>query len=239
MMSIRERIRRDDGMSLAELIVAGAISVLLLTMIGAFFTSVVRGVNTSETADTTTRQATTAINTMVQYFHAATTNPVLGQASPDAAIVSAGASDVTFYAYVNLVSTAAKPVKVRFFIDPTTHYLTEQLWASTCSATTLYCTFSSTVTSQLKLGGPVASPTSDGKTPTSAGKPLFTYYDSNNAPVLLSPTTGTVPPINLGSIDYVGIHLELGSTTAGSAGDTHVSTTVGLLNLGQAGTGTS
>jgi hypothetical protein len=40
----------------------------------------------------------------------------------------------------------------------------------------------------------------------------------------------------LGSIDYVGINLELGSTNAGTAGDSHLSTIVALLNLGQSGT---
>jgi hypothetical protein len=238
MMSIRRRISRDDdGMSLAELIVAGAISVLLLTMIGAFFTAVVRGVNTSETADTTTRQASTAISTMTQYFHAATTYPVATSPTPIAAFGTAAAdanpTDVTFYAYVNLVSTASQPVKVRFFVDPTTHYLKEQLWSSTCSVTTQYCTFSSTVTSQFTLGGPVASPT----VVNGANVPLFSYFTSTG--VAISTASIAANPALLGTIGFVGINLELGSTATGSAGDTHVSTTVGLLNLGQAGAGTS
>jgi hypothetical protein len=132
------------------------------------------------------------------------------------------------------VSTAAQPVKVRYFVDPTTHYLTEQFWSSTCSATTQYCTFSSTVTSQLRLGGPVASPTFV----NSISTPLFTYFDSTNTAIAAPAGTG-VASAALGLIDYVDINLELGSTTTGSAGDTHVSATVGLLNLGQAGAGTS
>jgi hypothetical protein len=65
--------------------------------------------------------------------------------------------------------------------------------------------------------------------------PLFTYLDSTQTSVL---PTGqlTVPQAALGSIDYVGINLELGSTKAGTAGDSHLSTIVGLLNLGQSGT---
>jgi hypothetical protein len=222
MMSIRARMRRDDGISLAELLVSASISVLILTIIGAFFTSVVKGVNTSEAADTSTRQATTAINTMVQYLHAATTYPVAGQTIPNPAFVTAGATDVKFYAYVNLVSTAAQPVEVRFYVDQTSHFLIEQLWSSTCSATTQYCTFSTTVTSQYKLGGPIPIP-------KAGDPPLFSYYDSS----------GTNPTTTLSAIDYVGINLELGSTTAGAAGNTHVMTSVGLLNLGQSGAGTS
>jgi hypothetical protein len=218
------RTGRDDGIGLAELIVAMALSVLLLTLMGSFFTSIIRGTMAASAADNTTRQASTALNSMVRYFHAATTNPVLNQSTPNASFVSIGATDVTFYAYVNLVSSAAKPVMVRYFIDPATHNLVQQLWASTCDATTQYCTFplpSSPPTSQVILGGPIASPTSD-------SKPLFSYFDSKR-----QPTTA------LGSIDYVGINLEVGSTTAGTAGDTHISTVVGLLNLGQTGSGTS
>jgi hypothetical protein len=220
-------------MSLAELIVAMALSVLLLVFMGGFFTAIVRGTQAASASDNTTRQASNAINTMVQYFHAATTYPVQGQATPNPAFVSAAATDVTFYAYVNLASSAEQPVKVRYFIDPTSHNLIEQLWSSTCSATTQYCTFSSTVTSQYTLGGPVASPTSD-------SKPLFSYLDSSGNPVVV-PLSITNPAnaTALASIDDVGINLELGSTKAGSAGDTHVSTIVGLLNLGQSGAGTS
>jgi hypothetical protein len=220
-------------MSLAELIVAMALSVLLLVVMGGFFTAIVRGTQAASAADGSTRQSSNAINTMVQYLHAATNYPIPTQTTPLPAFVSVAATDVTFYAYVNLVSSAEQPVKVRYFIDPSSHNLIEQLWSSTCSATTQYCTFSTTVTSQYTLGGPVASPTSD-------SKPLFSYLNSSGNPIVVplsitDPTTAAT----LASIDYVGINLELGSTKAGSTGDTHVSTVVGLLNLGQSGAGTS
>jgi hypothetical protein len=155
---------------------------------------------------------------MTQYLHAATTNPVVNQTLPSPAIVKAGATDIIFYAYVNLVSTAAQPVMVRYYVDPN-HNLVEQLWSPTCAQATQYCTFPSPTSppsSQITLGGPVASST------------IFTYLASNS-------TVTT----DLASIDFVGINLELGSTSPGSAGDTNISTTVGLLNLGQSGAGTS
>jgi hypothetical protein len=230
MTGIRKSVRREDGLGLAELLVAMSLSVLLLVVIGGFFTAVIRSTAVSAVADTSARQGSTAIATMVKYLHAATTYPVANQTSPNPAFVSAGATDVVFYAYVNLVTTAAQPVKVRFYVNSSNN-LVEQLWASTCSATTGYCTFASSVTSQITLGGPIASPTSSTNPPLppplpSNTRPLFTYLDSNGAP-----TTA------LGSIEFVGINLELGSTTAGTAGDSHLSTVVGLLNLGQSGAG--
>jgi hypothetical protein len=217
---IRREVMDDQGISLAELLVSFFISILLLTMVGGFFTAVVRGTQSSAVADANTRQMSTAMGTMVQYLHAATTYPVSTQPQPMPAFTNAGATDVTFYAYVNLASTAAQPVKVRYYLDSSTGNLIEQQWASTCSPTTGYCTFSTTVSKQINLGGPITPATPLNGVST----PLFTYFDSND-----------VATTTLSSIDYVGINLEWGSQSVGSAGDGHVSTVVGLLNLGQSG----
>jgi Flp pilus assembly pilin Flp len=215
---MRKKVDDESGISIAELLVAAFISVLLLTMIGAFFTSVVRGTQTAGVSDTNTRQASTAMAAMVQYLHAATTYPVATQTDPLPAFVSVAPTDVTFYAYVNLVDSNAKPVKVRYYVD-SAHRLVEQLWSSTCNATTSYCTFATAVTSQVILADAVASPNND-------GSPLFTYLDSTQ--------TATT---TLSAIQYVGVNLETGSATAGTSGDAHISTVVGLLNLGQTGGG--
>jgi hypothetical protein len=234
LLRFRRALKDDTGISLAELLVGFFVSILLLTMVAFFFSGVAKGTQASALADANTRQMSTAMSTMVQYLHAATTYPVTTQPQPMPAISSAGATDVTFYAYVNLLSTAAQPVKVRYYVDSTTHNLMEQQWSSTCSVTTGYCTFSSTVTKQFILGGPIASPTSDNTT-------LFTYFDSvggaatPTVPIALDPSTHLIPPASLSNIVYVGINLEWGSTTSGTTGDGHASTIVGLLNLGQSG----
>jgi hypothetical protein len=214
LMRFRKAMKGDSGITLAELLVGFFISILLLTMIGGFFASVARGTQNTAVVDANTRQMSTAMSTMVQYFHAATTYPVATSVTPQPAIVSATATSVKFYAYVNLLSTAAQPVEVSYYVDSTSHNLMEQQWSSTCNATTGYCTFSSTVTATYNLGGPVVTSPSA----------VFTYYDS----------TGTVTT-TLSSIVYVGINLEWGSTTAGTPGDAFLATRVGLLNLGQSG----
>lgn len=240
-MRFRKAIRSDSGISLAELLVGFAVSLLMLAMVGGFFASVARGTQETAVVDNNTRQMSTALATMTQYFHAATTYPISTQPQPLPAFVAGSATDVTFYAYVNLQSTAAQPVKVRFYIDSTTHNLTEQQWSSTCNATTGYCTFSSTVTKTIVLGGPIVSPTSD-------HVPLFQYYDStysSSSPSTAMTLATTASPCSTASpclsssqqssVEYVGINLEWGSTSAGSSGDGHIATVVGLLNLGQSG----
>jgi hypothetical protein len=217
LLKFRRALKNDAGVSLAELLIGFLVSIILLTLVAGWMVAVGKGTQADTVAEGNTRQMSTALSTMVQYFHAATTYPVSTQPQPMPAFVSASSTDVTFYAYVNLLSTAAQPVKVRYYVDPSTHNLMEQQWSSTCSATTGYCTFSSTVSKQINLGGPIASPTSDGTS-------LFTFLDSTQ--------TATT---TLSSIEYVGINLEWGSTTAGTTGDGHASTIIGLLNLGQSG----
>jgi len=214
---IARHVRRaDGGISLVELLVASALGVLILVTAGSLMISVARASNVQAVSDVNTRGASTAMNTMSRYLHAATTYPVATQQAPLPAIASMAPADLTFYAYVNLVSTTAKPVKVRYFIDSATKSLIQQLYPSSCSATTGYCTFSSTYT-QTNLGGPVVSPTSDGTA-------LFVYLNAGGA-VTTDPS----------SVQSVQVNLEYGSTTAGSAGDSHLTSTVALLNVGQFG----
>ncbi|MGN6324926.1 PulJ/GspJ family protein [Pseudolysinimonas sp.] len=216
---IARRLRRSErGITLVELMVSSALGLLILVTAGGLLVSVTRASGVQASSDVNTRGATTAMNTMSRYFHAATTYPTAGGVNP--ALANMSPTDVTFYAYVNLVNTASQPVKVRYYVDATSKNLIEQLYPSTCSATTGYCTFSSTFT-QINLGGAVASPTSDGSA-------LFVYL-----------TAAGVPTADAASVQSVQINLEYGSSTAGTPGDTHLSNTVAMFNVGQFGGTTS
>jgi Tfp pilus assembly protein PilW len=214
-------LRRDDsGITLVELLVATALGLLIMVTAGALLISVSSSSRIQAVSDVNTRSASTAMNTMSRYLHAATTYPVASQQTPLPAFSSMSATDVTFYAYVNLVNTSAQPVKVRYFIDPTTKNLMQQLYPSTCNATTGYCTFSTSF-SQINLGGPVVSPTSDGTT-------LFAYLNAGGAATS-----------DASSVQSVQVNLEYGAAKAGSPGSSHLSNTVALLNVGQFGGSTS
>jgi Tfp pilus assembly protein PilW len=216
-IAIARRLRRrDEGLGLVELLVSTLLGLIILVTAGALLISATRASNTQAISDTNARGATTAMNAMSRYLHAATTYPTSSGTQP--AFASMGASDVTFYAYVNLVSTAAQPVKVHFYVDSTKN-LIEELYSSTCSVTTGFCTFSSTATI-IKLGGPVASPTSDGTA-------LFVYLNAGGAATTVA-----------SAVQSVQLNLEYGSSTPGAAGNTHLTNTVALLDIGQFG-GTS
>jgi len=207
----------SEGLTLVELVVSTMLGLIILVVAGALMISATRAANVQATSDINTRGGSTAMNSISRYLHAATTYPTASGTQP--AFATMGATDVTFYAYVNLVSTAAQPVKVRLYVDPSSKKLYEQLFSSTCSVTTGFCTFSTTPTT-INLGGPVASPTSDGTA-------LFVYLNAAGA-------TTTVAS----SVQSVQVNLENGSSIAGTPGDTHLTNTISLLNVGQFG-GTS
>lgn len=216
--AIARRLRRTDrGLTLVELLISTMLGTLILVAAGALLISSSRVSGVQVTSDSNSRNASTAMNTMSRYLHAATTYPTASGTQP--AFASMGATDVTFYAYVNLVSTATQPVKVRYYVDSSSKKLYQQLYSSTCSATTGLCTFSSTPTT-INLGGPIASPTSD-------ATPLFVYLNAGGAQTA-----------DASAVQSVQVNLEYGSTTAGAPGDTHLTNTVALLNVGQFG-GTS
>lgn len=208
---------RDEGLTLVELVVSTMLGLIILVVAAALMISATKAANVQSASDTNTRGGSTAMNSISRYLHAATTYPTASGTQP--AFANMGATDVTFYAYVNLVSTAAQPVKVRLYVDPSSKKLYEQLFSSTCSVTTGFCTFSTTPTT-INLGGPVASPTSDGTA-------LFVYLNAAGA-------TTTVAS----SVQSVQVNLEYGSSIAGNPGDTHLTNTIALLNVGQFG-GTS
>lgn len=210
--------RRDEGITLVELVVSTMLGLMIMVTAGALLISSTQVSSIQAKSDVNARGASTAMNAMSRYLHAATTYPTSG-GTQAAFVGSMGTSDVTFYAYVNLVSTAAQPVKVHYYVDSTTKMLFEQLYSSTYNAATGYWTFSNTPTT-VNLGGPVATPLSD-------GTPLFVYLDGAG--------NTTTDPF---AVQSVQVSLEYGSSKAGTAGDTYLTTTVALLNVGQFG-GTS
>jgi len=226
------RVRRDErGISMAELLVASSVSVLILATLGGFFVATIKGSASNASADTNLRQATNSINAMSRYLRAATTRAVPSSLVPDAAIVRATPTDLTFYAYINLIDdadiakrTAEKPVLARYYIDPSSRQLVQQL--SVCNADVNGYYSCPAVTSTTRLGGPIASPTSDGIA-------LFTYDNADSGD--LTPVNGQLSDADRASVRFVTVNLELGSATAGAGSNAHLQNTVGLLNLGRAG----
>lgn len=218
----REFRRREDGVSLAELLVAISVSLIIVVAVGGFFLASIKAGRTGATSDGNTRQSQNVMSTFTRYVHAATLLPKAdGTYLPSFQLATP--TDVRFYAYVNLSTGLAtdKPVLVEFKVDPTSKLLVQYQWDPS-SVTNGYYTFpdpgASAPTRTTTLGGPIASPTSDATT-------LFSYLDANGAAI-------AAPSSKLGTIRAVTVNLELGSATANAPGNTHVQNTLYLFNIG-------
>lgn len=208
-------LRNDDGLTLVEVLVSSFLGLLILVMLGNMFVATTRGINTAALADRNTRPASTIMTVFTRYFHAATTYPVTTQVAPLPAFSTMTSTEVVFYAYVNLQDTTATPLKVRYYLDASNN-LVQETWKGSDPDNDGYYTFSATSTKSI-LGGPVASPTVD-------GDPLFSFVNTGGDPVADPATVASVV-----------VNLELGSTSAGARGNSLLSSTIALLNVGQAG----
>lgn len=233
MTRLLARIRDDRGVSLAELIIAMSVTVLLLTMVGGFFVSVTRASTTTTGVDANTRVASTAMQEMQRMFRVASNNPVASGADTQYAFQYASATSVRFFAYINLNSAVeVQPVEVQFTLDAARGTLTETKWNGTpTDVTKSYFDFprsttptlTATPTSSLVLATSVVPPTRGG---------LFTYTDASGA--ALTPTASGLSADDLQAVRGVSLTLTVGERDAAkpvAADNVTLTSTVGMPNL--------
>ncbi|PCN48500.1 hypothetical protein Csp2054_07295 [Curtobacterium sp. 'Ferrero'] len=218
------RLHADEaGVSLSELLVAMSVAMVILVAVGGFFTATLRAGSTNTTSDQNSRSASIVMNSVTRYIHAASLLPK-SDGSYAAALTEAGPTRVTFYAYINLDGNSTdKPVQIRYSVNAAKRIVLDQ-WDGTVSNG--FWTFPPTTQTPARsmvVGGPVASPTSD-------GDPLFEYLgaDGNDLPIQ---TDGTLATSQFGNVRAVRVNLELGSSTPGLPGNTHIQNTLYLFNV--------
>jgi len=228
---LADRLRREDrGISLAELIVAMSVGVLVLAMVGAFFVSVSRASSTTGGVDANTRSASTAMREMERMFRVASNNPVASGVDTQYAFQYATATSVRFFAYINLNSAVdVQPVEVQYTLDPSTRILTETKWVGTATdVTKSYYSFPMATTPTLPN-----APTSSINLATSVvPTTLFSYSDAGNIP--LTPVAGALTAAQLQSVRNVTVALTVGEPDAAkpaAANNVSLTSTVGMPNL--------
>ncbi|WIA99944.1 MULTISPECIES: PilW family protein [unclassified Curtobacterium] len=232
MMRVLRRLGRDDrGVSLAELIVAMSISVLVLTMAGAFFVSVSRASTTTTNVDSNTRVASTAMREMQRMFRVASNNPVASGVDAQYAVQYATATSVRFFAYINLNSAVdVQPVEVQFTLDPAKGTITETKWngVPTDRTATYYDfprattpTLTNAPTSRLVLAESVVPST------------LFTFRNAAGTAMTAGPD-GALSATDLAAVRSVSIDLTVGERDQqrpAARDDVSLTSTVGMPNL--------
>lgn len=221
--ALRRMHADQSGVTLSELLVAASVAMVILVAVGGFFTATLRAGSTNTTSDQNARSASIVMNSLTRYVHAASLLPK-ADGSYAAALTEAAPTRTTFYAYINLDGNSTdKPVQIRYSVNAAKRIVLDQ-WDGT--ANNGFWTFpatSQTPTRSVVVGGPVASPTVD-------GDPLFEYLGANGTTVPTQ-SDGTLAATQLGNVRAVRVNLELGSSTAGLSGNTHIQNTLYLFNV--------
>lgn len=211
------RMRRDQGLTLVELLIAMGIAALIATLAGSLFVASTHSVSLAQSIDNGTRQGSNGMNEMARMVRAATPNPLAnptpGGAQNDPAIITATATSIQFYAYVNLTG-AESPVKVQFAV--VNGLLVESQWNATTTTPGVngHWDFNTSPAPNLKR-------TLCGSIP--AGSVVFTYRDATGAPL-------TLPITTLSAIASITISITIQPTGAASA--VTLTNSVGMSNIG-------
>jgi len=230
-MRLLERLRREDrGISLAELIVAMSVGILVLAMVGAFFVSVSRASTTTSGVDANTRSASTAMRQVERMFRVASNNPVSSGVDTQYAFQYASATSVRFFAYINLNSAVdVQPVEVQYSLDTTKGLLTETKWNGTATdATKSYYDFPRAASATLGAVPTASINLVNSVVPTT----LFSYADAGGNP--LAPGAAGLSATQLQAVRSVTVTLTVGerdATKPAAANNVTLTSTVGMPNL--------
>ena len=224
---LRRALRDERGMSLSELIVVMMVTAIVLAAVATFFTNIAIVTTNANAATSRTNVAANIMNEMSKVIRTSSNNAIAGSDDPDPAIVSATASALTVYSYVDTSPTAPAPTKVTFRVD-TNGVVFEDRIKGTLSGS--YYVFTGATTSR-NLGGPIVA------------KNLFTYLDTSSKAVTIGSTGLTLLQRNSVASIQVEITIANNAARGGTAPDATkgnspiiLSNTVGMPNLLLTGT---
>lgn len=111
-----ERTRRDDGLTLSELIVAMMITSLALAVMGGFFANMTRTIVAGRTTSVATNLATSAVDELGKVIRSAANVPTASGLSPAITAGSTG-SHLTVLSYIDADSADPAPTRVDFSLN--------------------------------------------------------------------------------------------------------------------------
>ena len=219
---LRRALHDERGMSMSELIVVMMVTAIVLAAVGTFFTNIAIVTTNANAATSRTNVAANIMNEMSKVIRTSSNNAVAGDDDPDPAIVSATASALTVYSYVDTSPTAPAPSKVTFRIDANGVVFEDRIKGTLSGS---YYVFTGATTTR-NLGGPIVA------------KNLFTYIDTGNKTVTIGSAGLTELQRNSVASIQVEITIANNSTTGGTAPDAAkgnspiiLSNTIGMPNL--------
>jgi Tfp pilus assembly protein PilW len=222
------RLRGDDsGLSLAELLVSGLLTICIMAMIGTMFIQTAKITANSTQTTKSNNVASNVANGITSVLRVATKLAKSGQAVPDPAIVEAGRETLTIYSLSNTSASNPSPVRVKYSVTPVNpsdstedRSVVEERCTST-SSNGFWVFGSCTVTSR-NLGGSLTAT-------TGVSDQLFRYYAANGDEILVA--AGLMSAADRARVSSINVYVSVkaqGSNTK----QTVISNRVVLGNLG-------
>lgn len=232
MMRLRSAMRRDDGLTLVELLVAMVLLGVLLAVISGLYSSALRAVTQARGQTGNTKIASTIMNETARVIRAGTENPLTPPALPAPAFVYANKDDILLYAYINLTSSTEQPQLIRLRVDTTTRNIIESRWPAT-PATGGRWTFPANpcVTTNTPSGctAPTTVSTLGGVIPASHTE-VFKFFTSDGTPIPV-PSNG-LSATDRALVASVKVTIVVQPTLTDSTNPVTLENQVGMPNLG-------
>jgi hypothetical protein len=222
------RLRTDDsGLSLAELLVSGLLTIAIMAMIGTMFIQTAKiTVNSTQTSKSNNVTSNIA-NEITSVLRVATKWPKSGQEIPDPALVEAGKETLTIYSLSNTDPTTLAPVRVKFSIipvDPLDQKEDRSLVEERCVATLSsgFWVYGGCTVTTRNLGGQIQAS-------TGLDDQLFRYYTASGAEILVG--NGLMGATDRAKITKINVYVAV-KATGSETKTTVISNLVVLGNLG-------
>lgn len=172
--------RRDEGLSLVELLVAMTVLAVVLLIVGNLFVTVTTATRAANSSRNAVGQASNSMDEIARVIRMGTPNPVVGSSVPAYAVSAGTASTITVLSYVDASSTAPTPSQVSFAVTSATGALVETRTVAVASGS--YSTF------------PTTAPSTSRTVASGLTSIAFTYADSDGNPITPA-GTGTPTPL--------------------------------------------
>ncbi len=209
--------RRDDGVTLPELLVTVFLLSIVTTLIVSFMSSVSRTFSQDTAATDSINVATTGMNEMTRVIRSGTEVRLVGATVNSPVFITAKPNEVVLYAYIDTSSTKPQPLKVRFSID-SSRRIVETRWLAT--TVTGPWAFASTPDTTRTIARAV---------PTSAPA-MFEYLDKDGN--VLPLTASGLTAAQLKEVAAVTITLTIQADVTARAEPVTLRNSVGIPNLG-------
>lgn len=166
--------RRDEGLTLTELLVAMMITALALAIFGGFFVNIATATSGARSSREATGVAANAIDEIGRVVRAAASNPVLNSDTTPA--VAAGtAGTLTVIAYVDTSAAAPSPTQVGFALNSAGALVETRISGVSSNG---YWVFTGATTTRT-----IAVPRKTGDLQVA-----FAYNDQDGAPITIAPS---------------------------------------------------